>query len=222
MPYNKKNSIINNNVINKGLNLKDSKKNKSPLFKNKFFFRNEIKRSTNKLDKKKKKKSVLEYNLLFDPSLTGYNNLITDADADVAFESNTQKTIINKRKIKEIQKIRNKQLTSLLISSGGMKTDKNIIVMKTLDIKNQYNHKNKGNIKSLTSSIKDCNYDSFVKFYRNCKCGPNAKDKDGNSLLSLAVKSSCLEIVNFLLEEKANPNLQNVSKYIFIFIFFQY
>ena len=222
LPYNKKNSIINNNVINKGLNLKDSKKNKSPLFKNKFFFRNEIKRSTNKLDKKKKKKSVLEYNLLFDPSLTGYNNLITDADADVAFESNTQKTIINKRKIKEIQKIRNKQLTSLLISSGGMKTDKNIIVMKTLDIKNQYNHKNKGNIKSLTSSIKDCNYDSFVKFYRNCKCGPNAKDKDGNSLLSLAVKSSCLEIVNFLLEEKANPNLQNVSKYIFIFIFFQY
>ena len=85
--------------------------------------------------------------------------------------------------------------------------------MKTLDLKNQYNHRNKGNINSLTSSIKDCNYDSFVKFYRTCNCGPNAIDKEGNSLLSLAVKSSCTEIVNFLLDEKANPNLQNVNIY---------
>ena len=217
--YNKKNSIKNNNVINKGLTLNNSIKNKSPLFKNNFFSRNEIKRSSYKIDKQKKKKSVLEYNLLFDPSLTGYNNLITDTD--IVFDPNNQKTIINKRKIKEIQRLKNKQLTSFFISSGGMKTDKNLIVMKTLDLKNQYNHKNKGNINSLTSSIKDCNYDSFVKFYRTCKCGPNAKDKEGNSLLSLAVKSSCLEIVDFLLEEKANPNLQNVSKY-YIYLFFIY
>jgi ankyrin repeat protein len=215
--YNKKNSIKNNSVINKGLSL--TIKNKSPLFKNNFFSRNEIKRSSYKIDKQKKKKSVLEYNLLFDPSLTGYNNLITDTD--IVFDPNNQKTIINKRKIKEIQRLKNKQLTSFFISSGGMKTDKNLIVMKTLDLKNQYNHKNKGNINSLTSSIKDCNYDSFVKFYRTCKCGPNAKDKEGNSLLSLAVKSSCLEIVDFLLEEKANPNLQNVSKY-YIYLFFIY
>ena len=206
--YNKKNSIKNNSIINKGININESIKNKNPLFKNNFFSRNEIKCSKYKIDKQNTKKSVLEYNLLFDPSLTGYNNLITDTD--IIFDPNNQKTIINKRKIKEIQKLKNKQLTSFFISSGGMKTDKNIIVMKTLDLKNQYNHKNKGNINSLTSSIKDCNYDSFVKFYRTSKCGPNAKDKDGNSLLSLAVKSSCLEIVDFLLEEKANPNLQNV------------
>lgn len=121
-----------------------------------------------------------------------------------------ERTTINRRKIKELRELKNKQITSILISSGGIKTDKNIIVMKTLDLKNKYNHKNKGNINSLTSSIKDCNYDSFVKFYRLCNCGPNAIDKDGNSLLSLAVKSSCLPIVNFLLNEKANPNLQNV------------
>ena len=101
-----------------------------------------------------------------------------------------------------------------------MKTDKNIIVMKTLDLKDQYNYKNKGNINSLTSSIKDCNYDSFVKFYRSCNCGPNAMDKDGNSLLSLSVKSSCKEIVNFLLNEKANPNLQNVRKLLYNKIFY--
>ena len=211
-PFNKKNSLKNNTLINK-VSSESKKNNKMPLFRHNFFSRNEIKRSSSKIDSIKKKKSVLEYNLLFDPSLTGYNNLITDADADVIFEPNTERTIINRRKIKELQELKNKQLTSFLISSGGMKTDKNILVMKTLDLINQYNHKNRGNINSLTSSIKDCNYPSFVKFYRACNCGPNAKDKDGNSLLSLAVKSSCPEIVKFLLDEKANPNLQNVSLY---------
>ena len=103
-----------------------------------------------------------------------------------------------------------------------MKTDKNIYVMKTLDLKNQYNSKNKGNINSLISNIKDCNYESFSKFYRTCNCGPNAVDKEGNSLLSLAVKSSCLEIVNFLLNEKANPNIQNVSIYFIFNIYFNF
>ena len=211
--YNKKKSIKNSSIMNKSLN------NKTPLFKNNFFSRNEIICSTQKKENIKRRKSVLEYNLLFDPSLTGYNNLITDTEK--VFKSNSERAIINKRKIKEIRDLKNKQLTSFLISSGGMKTDKNIIVMKTLDLKNKYNHRNKGNINSLTSSIKDCNYDSFVKFYKACNCGPNAIDKDGNSLLSLAVKSSCLEIVNFLLKEKANPNLQNVSKiYIFIILNF--
>ena len=219
LPFNKKNSLKNNTLINK-VSSESKKNNKMPLFKHNFFSRNEIKRSSYKIDDIKKKKSLLEYNLLFDPSLTGYNNLISEVD--VIYEPNTERTIINRRKIKELQELKNKQLTSFLISSGGMKTDKNIIVMKTLDLINQYNHKNKGNINSLTSSIKDCNYVSFVKFYRACNCGPNAKDKDGNSLLSLAVKSSCLEIVKFLLDEKANPNLQNVSLYILIYIFLKF
>ena len=205
--FNKKNSIKNNLINNKNLNT-PIKNNKTFMFKNNFFSRNEIKRSSYKINDIKKKKSLLEYNLLFDPNLTGYNNLITESD--IIFEPNMERTTINRRKIKELRELKNKQITSILISSGGIKTDKNIIVMKTLDLKNKYNHKNKGNINSLTSSIKDCNYDSFVKFYRLCNCGPNAIDKDGNSLLSLAVKSSCLPIVNFLLNEKANPNLQNV------------
>lgn len=210
--YKKKNSMkINNLLINK-TSTESIKSNKSPLFKDNFFSRNEVKRSTSKIEKIKNKKSLLEYNLLFDPNLSGYNNLITDAD--IIFEPNTKRTIIQKRKKKELQELNNRQLNIFFISSGGMKTDKNIIVMKTLDLKNQYNHKNRGNINSLTSSIKDCNYDSFVKFYKACNCGPNAIDNDGNSLLSLAVKSSCLEIVNFLLDEKANPNLQNVSLFI--------
>ena len=214
LSYNKKYSIKNNN-ISKSRN--DSLKNdKIPLFKNNFFSRNEIQRSSYKVEYIKKKKSLLEYNLLFDPNLTGYNNLITD----IVFEPKTERTIINKGKKKELRDLKNKQLTSFFISSGGMKTDKNIIVMKTLDLKNQYNYKNKGNINSLTSSIKDCNYDSFIKFYRACNCGPNAIDKDGNSLLSLSVKSSCMEIVNFLLNEKANPNLQNVRQLLYNKIIF--
>ena len=218
LSYNKKNSIKNNIIINKNSN-ESIKSNKLSLFKNNFFSRHEIKRSQSKVERIKKKKSLLEYNLLFDPNLTGYNNLITDNDKDIIFEPNTERTIIKKRKKEELKELKDKQLNIFFISSGGMKTDKNIIVMKTLDLKNQYNHKNKGNIKSLTSSIKDCNYDSFVKFYRACNCGPNAIDKDGNSLLSLAVKSSCLEIVEFLLEEKANPNLQNVSIFLKFILF---
>ena len=208
VPVNKKNSL--KNLLSKGSNDSPKIKSKS-LFKKNFFSRNEIKRILYNEDIIKKKKSLLEYNLLFDPNLTGYNNLV--GDNEVIFEPNTERTVINKKKFKEIQDLKNKQLTMYLMSSGGMKTDKNIYVMKTLDLKNQYNHRNKGNINSLTSSIKDCNYDSFVKFYRTCNCGPNAIDKEGNSLLSLAVKSSCTEIVNFLLDEKANPNLQNVNIY---------
>ena len=218
--YHKKNSVKNNIIINKGTN--DSlKNNKMTLFKNNFFSRNErneIQCSSYKLEYIKRKKSLLEYNLLFDPNLTGYNNIVTDTD--IIFEPNIERTTINRKKKKELKELKNKQINSLLISSGGMKTDKNIIVMKTLDLKNKYNHKNKGKINSLTSSIKDCNYDSFVKFYRICNCGPNAIDKDGYSLLSLAVKSSCLEIVSFLLDEKANPNLQNVIIYILYNIIF--
>ena len=201
---NSKKKIIINSIKNKSDSIK---KNKMPLFKNDFFSRNEITQSSIKNEKGNKKKSLLEYNLLFDPNLTGYNNLLTD----VVFDPKTERTIINKVKRKELLYLNNKQINSFFISSGGMKTDKNIIVMKTLDLRNKYNYKNKGNINSLTSTIKDCNYDSFVKFYRSCNCGPNAIDKYGNSLLSLAVKSSCIEIVNFLLNEKANPNLQNVS-----------
>ena len=205
---NKKNSIKTNILSVKGFN--DSvKKEKKSVFKKNFFSRNEIKRSAYLHELIKKKKSLLEYHLLFDPKLAGYNHMVDDSEN--MFEMNTEISPRNKEKLKNIQKFKNKQLSSLLISLGGLKTDKNIYIMKTLDLKNQYNHKNKGNVNSLISSIKDCNFDSFVKFYKSCNCGPNAFDKDGNSLLTLATKSACLEIVNFLLDEKADPNLQNVS-----------
>ena len=208
----KKNSIKTSILSIKG-NLDSVKKEKKSFLKKNFFKRNEIKRSAYQYELLKKKKSLLEYHLLFDPKLIGYNHMVDDSEN--IFELNTEITPRNKKKLKDMQKFKNKQLSSLLLSLGGLKTDKNIYIMKTLDLKNQYNHKNKGNVNSLISSIKDCNFDSFIKFYRDCNCGPNAFDKDGNSLLTLATKSACLEIVNFLLDEKADPNLQNVSIYIF-------
>lgn len=42
----------------------------------------------------KKKKSLLEYNLLFDPNLNGYNNLI--ADGKIATDQNEANAIIEK------------------------------------------------------------------------------------------------------------------------------
>jgi hypothetical protein len=216
--FSKKSSIKNSNNLSMNKAIDIFKTDRKSFFRNNFFDRNEIKNLNVKVQNtSSKKKSVLEYNLLFDPSLTGYNNLIYDPEVtkDPNKIKDTNRNVITKSDLKEIQKLKNKQLTSFLNSSGGMKTDKNIYVMKTLDLKNQYNHKNKGNINSLISSIKDCNFDSFVKFYRTCNCGPNAIDKDGNSLLSLSVRSSCPEIVSFLLDEKANPNLQNVIIYNF-------
>lgn len=209
----KKNSIKTNILSIKGNNDPVKKEKKSFLKKN-FFARNEIKRSAYLSELMKKKKSLLEYNLLFDPKLIGYNHMVDDSEN--IFEYNPEINPKNRKRLKEMNKFKNKQLSSLLISLGGLRTDKNIYIMKTLDLKNQYNHKNKGNVNSLISSIKDCNYDSFIKFYKDCNCGPNAFDKDGNSLLTLATKSACLEIVNFLLDEKADPNLQNVSIYYFL------
>lgn len=152
-----------------------------------------------------KKKSVLTYNLLFDPNLCGYNNVDNEPGKET----------------KKNKEENNKLLNLIQMSSGGLKLGKNMYVMKTLELKNKYNDSNRGmgNIECLLNSIKNCDYNSFKEFYYACKLGPNAMDKDGNTLLSLAVKSSCLEIVNFLLEEKANPNLGNVSNILLIIIF---
>ena len=201
-------------------NIKDYYTNKEHIFQSSFFKRKDILiTSKNKRENiyRRTRKSLLEYNLLFDPNLIHYNNLINEIKPNK--RTNRHKNTNNLVQIK-LNDPKQKLINSLLMSSGGMKTDKNIVVMKTLDLKNQYINKNKENINSLISSIKDCNSQSFVKFYKSAYCGPNVKDKEGNTLLSLAVKSSCLEIVVFLLEEKADPNIQNVRKILYLLIYY--
>ena len=138
LSFNKKVSIKKNPISSKNVN-DPSKGQKQSLFKNNFFSRLEIKRSNYKGENIKRKKSLLEYNLLFDPNLAGYNNLI--GDSKIEFHPNSETNIISKSKIKEIQDLRKRQIKTFYKFSGGMKTDKNIYVMKTLDLKNQYNSK---------------------------------------------------------------------------------
>ena len=57
--------------------------------------------------------------------------------------------------------------------------------------------------------VKDKNYSRFKDIYEKYKIDPEIKDKDGNSLLNLAVQSNCFQIVNYLLNVGANPNCNN-------------
>ena len=57
--------------------------------------------------------------------------------------------------------------------------------------------------------VKDKNFSRFKELYEKYKIEPEVRDKDGNSLLSLAVQSNSFQIVNYLLNAGANPNTKN-------------
>jgi Arf-GAP/coiled-coil/ANK repeat/PH domain-containing protein len=59
--------------------------------------------------------------------------------------------------------------------------------------------------------IKDRNFIQFKNIFIKNKLSPNLKDKDGNSLLSLAVKTNCISLVKYLLSAGANVNSQNLK-----------
>ena len=60
--------------------------------------------------------------------------------------------------------------------------------------------------------VKDKNFHKFKDIYEKYKINPEIKDKDGNTLLNLAVQSNCFQIVNYLLNVGATPNTKN-NKY---------
>ena len=74
----------------------------------------------------------------------------------------------------------------------------------------------KNNIDQLANYIKNGNFESFKTLYRKSNCGPDELDSNGNSLLSIGVKSSNFQIVNFLLNENANPNIEDVRLFYII------
>ena len=59
--------------------------------------------------------------------------------------------------------------------------------------------------------IKDRNFIQFKNIFIKNKLSPNLKDKDGNSLLSLAVKTNYIPLVKYLLNAGANVNSQNLK-----------
>ena len=68
----------------------------------------------------------------------------------------------------------------------------------------------KDELEKLIYSIKDLNFPLFKRIFEQYSIGPNLNDEKGNSLLSLAVQSNCFQIVNFLLNSGADPNISNV------------
>ena len=62
---------------------------------------------------------------------------------------------------------------------------------------------------TLFFHIKDRNYPVFKSIFEKYKINPDTFDKDGNSLLSLAVQSNSFLIVNYLINHGASVNTQN-------------
>ena len=64
---------------------------------------------------------------------------------------------------------------------------------------------------TLFFHIKDRNYPLFKSIFEKFKMNPDLSDRDGNSLLSLAVQSNSFQIVNYLINAGASVNSQNKS-----------
>lgn len=89
--------------------------------------------------------------------------------------------------------------------------DKNKSINKTIELKNTMLRALKSRIETILFHIKDHNYIRFKDSYEQFKINKETKDRDGNSMLSLAVQSNSLQIVSYLLGEGVDPNTQNVS-----------
>ena len=83
------------------------------------------------------------------------------------------------------------------------------MISKANELKYQIFQSLKTHIDEIIFYIKDRNYPCFIQTFEKYKIDPEIKDKDGNSLLNLAVQSNCFQIVNYLLNVGASPNSQN-------------
>ena len=125
------------------------------------------------------------------------------------------------RKIKYKTKRKSKKCTIT------KKTDKEILLEKEERLEDDYHFVNKYQMisrvtdlkmkmienleitETLFFHIKDRNYPIFKSVFEKYKINPDTFDKDGNSLLSLAVQSNTFLIVNYLINHGASVNTQN-------------
>ena len=173
------------------------------------FSKNKSNYSTLKTENLSIKNTLLEYNLLF------YSN----KDDYYIIKKSSEKKIKSPQE-KNINKTNNKknQLKYFMPDLQVNSINKNKHLHKEPDFKTKHNSLSKENLEKLLESIKKGNFVEFKKLYQIFKCSPDTLDSNGNSLLSIGVKSSCFQIVKFLLDEKANPNIQDVRLILLIFI----
>lgn len=187
----KRNSVFvkNNNELNSNLYLEG----KIPLSKIL------LKHPSINIENLSNKKTLLEYNLLFNTPKEDYYKIKKSSKMK---RLSTQ--IYNSIKLKSNSKDVNGFKFDFIDSQ--LDDNKNPII-KMLK---------KNNIDQLANYIKNGNFESFKTLYRKSNCGPDELDSNGNSLLSIGVKSSNFQIINFLLNENANPNIEDVRLFYII------
>ena len=90
-------------------------------------------------------------------------------------------------------------------------------LIKTREIKEEITQAFKTEQERLVYSIKDSNFTSFKSIYEKFFTDPDIEDKDGNTLLSLAVQANCFQIVDYLLNAGADLNISNVRIYLYFY-----
>ena len=122
-----------------------------------------------------------------------------------------KKAIENGVNINE-NKINDEEIAEIL--KTFYKTDsllhKESVLSKTENLKQTFSKTLKTNLEKIVYFIKDSNFTGFKSLYEKFCNNPDIIDKNGDSLLNLAVQANNFQIVDFLLNEGADPNISNV------------
>ena len=130
-----------------------------------------------------------------------------------------KQTIMNRKSV-EMVPISSTSLSAemkknnIYLFTDSLINNKEHTLLRTIEIKTIFESKLQDELEKLIYSIKDLNFPLFKKIFEQYTVSPNLHDQKGNTLLSLAVQSNCFQIINFLLNIGADPNICNV-KYIF-------
>lgn len=85
------------------------------------------------------------------------------------------------------------------------------VIFRTVEIKSNLIKEMEEPVSLLCFHIKDCNFPRFKEFFEKRNIPVDSRDKNMNSLVSLAVQSDCYEIVQYLLSLNAEVNTQNTD-----------
>ena len=112
---------------------------------------------------------------------------------------------------------------NIYLKNESLINNKEHTMLRTIEIKSQIESKLNNEIEKLIYCIKDLNFPQFKIIFEKHTLSPNLQDKNGNTLLSLAVQSNSFQISNYLLNSGADPNISNVRiiKLNFNYLFFR-
>jgi ankyrin repeat protein len=96
--------------------------------------------------------------------------------------------------------------------------NKESMLFRTHEIKSRILKKSQHDPKqSLFFFIKDDNFQKFKEVLEKKKLNLEETDDEGNTLLNVAVQCNSYSIANYLINNGANVNTQNVRKYFNLF-----